>query len=188
MTTYNITITGFNFRGALQCAASQDVRYYLNGVHFDTENLKMVSTTGHYLFVCDLLECSDNLAELKPFTFERFKIPANILTVHLSLDSDDLTRCSVELVTKQGARSTMIINVIDGNFPNYKQVVQVYNTRRDPLITDFNINGTFLALVEKVFGKKIGVKMQFNDYNSAVTIVRNGDDEYNKQLVIMPMR
>ncbi|XKM13905.1 DNA polymerase III subunit beta [Orbaceae bacterium ac157xtp] len=103
--------------------ANQDVRYYLNGMLFETENnmLKTVATDGHRLAVCALpigqnipVSCSVimprkgvlELAKLVPDSDELVNV--QIGNNNLRITIDDFTFTS---------------KLIDGRFPDYKKVI-----------------------------------------------------------------
>lgn len=127
MFTLNIAKT--DVRAMLQFAAKKDIRFYLNGIHFEAgaNGARMVATDGHILGCADITR---NLAE--PVTqkqcgiiprevFEKIKKPkkGESQTVEITIDAKDVGGTfSVKdgFAVYQG-------ELIDGTFPNWRMIV-----------------------------------------------------------------
>jgi len=105
--------------------AQQDVRYYLNGMLWEVtpNQLRMVSTDGHRLAMCDLQ--SDSIEHSGQTT--QIIVPRKgILELARSLVNEDE---SVDVVFGQNhlqaktAAFTFITKLVDGKFPDYQRVL-----------------------------------------------------------------
>lgn len=103
--------------------ASQDVRYYLNGMLFETENnlLKTVATDGHRLAVCALpvgQTIPTNCSVIMPRkgVLELAKLVSdNEELINIQIGSNNLRVNLSEL--------TFTSKLIDGRFPDYRKVL-----------------------------------------------------------------
>ncbi|MFI4819023.1 MAG: DNA polymerase III subunit beta [Enterobacterales bacterium] len=102
--------------------ANQDVRYYLNGMLFETKDnyFNMVSTDGHRLSLCS--------------TFINKKLPFNssiiprkgIIVLYRMLDNNDnLLNINIGFnhILIKRKNYTFISKIIDAKFPDYKEVI-----------------------------------------------------------------
>lgn len=103
--------------------ANQDVRYYLNGMLFETENgsLKTVATDGHRLAICSL-----------PIGQEMSTTNSVIMPRKSVLELAKLSSESDELINLQIGNNNLRVNfndltftskLIDGRFPDYRKVL-----------------------------------------------------------------
>lgn len=105
------------------CMAQQDVRYYLNGLMFETlpGSLKAVAADGHRLALCETVLPASEIVEkqiiiprkgvmemARLLGNEEGPLEISISTNHIRLRQDDLVFTS---------------KLIDGRFPDYKRVV-----------------------------------------------------------------
>lgn len=103
--------------------ANQDVRYYLNGMLFETENnlLKTIATDGHRLAVCAL-----SVGQTIPATCSVIMPRKGVLELSKLVGDNE------ELINIQIGNNNLRVNLsdltftsklIDGRFPDYKRVL-----------------------------------------------------------------
>ncbi|MCE2573025.1 DNA polymerase III subunit beta [Motilimonas eburnea] len=102
--------------------ASQDVRYYLNGMYFETDGheLKSVATDGHRLAMCSvkLEQALQNQSIIVP--------RKGVLELIRLLDNDDqalqiqIGSNNIRAIT---AGFTFTCKLVDGRFPDYRRVI-----------------------------------------------------------------
>lgn len=103
--------------------ASQDVRYYLNGMLFETENnlLKTVATDGHRLAVCAL-----PIGQTIPTSCSVIMPRKGVLELaKLVSDNDELINIQIGSNNLRVNLSdiTFTSKLIDGRFPDYRKVL-----------------------------------------------------------------
>lgn len=104
--------------------AQQDVRYYLNGMlwELNPQQLRVVSTDGHRLALCDLQSDTINVTDSTQIIVPR----KGIIELARSLVNDEE---AVQIVFGQNhlrattAEFTFITKLIDGKFPDYQRVL-----------------------------------------------------------------
>ncbi len=104
--------------------AQQDVRYYLNGMFWELSpnQLRVVSTDGHRLALCDLKSDAINVSEPAQIIVPR----KGILELSRSLHNEE---ADVEIVFGQNHLRattddfTFITKLVDGKFPDYQRVL-----------------------------------------------------------------
>lgn len=103
--------------------ANQDVRYYLNGMLFETEDnlLKTVATDGHRLAVC-ALPVGQNIPTTNSVIMPRKGV---LELAKLVGDSDELINIQIgnNNLRVNLADLTFTSKLIDGRFPDYKKVL-----------------------------------------------------------------
>jgi len=103
---------------------NQDIRSYLNGLYFevDKDNIIVVATDGHRLSIGEI-EQKNNLSDKKTVILPR----KAVMELTKILNSDDSTEINIHLSDNYfylSSNNTIIASrLIDGNFPNYKQVI-----------------------------------------------------------------
>lgn len=118
---YLLTMTAFSM-------ASQDVRYYLNGVLFVLENQKIrtVATDTHRLACCEV-----SLEENIQATIQAI-IPRKTVKELIRLLPDDDTPVHIQLTDLQicftFGNVTFMSKLIEGRFPDYKRVLPTIDT------------------------------------------------------------
>lgn len=102
--------------GAKICRAKNDTRYYLNAFYIDVEGL-IVSTDGHRLF-CDNVKTNVDVGTLINI---KGREPAKFNYAEVDHDSSSVSfyDASCELI------STLPVEVVDGNFPNWRRVTAI---------------------------------------------------------------
>ncbi|MFI4847324.1 MAG: DNA polymerase III subunit beta [Candidatus Makana argininalis] len=102
--------------------ANQDVRYYLNGMLFETKNnyFNMVATDGHRLSLSSLLI-------KKKIPFNSSIIPRKgIIILYRLLDNNEILlniKIGDNHILIKRENYTFISKILDGKFPNYKEVI-----------------------------------------------------------------
>ncbi len=107
--------------------ASQDVRFYLNGMLFDISNqlLRVVATDGHRLSTCT------TQLETEGLTATQAILPRKGVLELQKLLSDDETLITVALaknyLTVQLEDTVFTCKLVDGRFPDYRRVIPTNN-------------------------------------------------------------
>jgi len=103
---------------------NQDIRAYLNGLYFElnAESLTVVATDGHRLSIGEVSQ-TNNLDEKKTVILPRKAVLE--LTKLLNKSSQDVAEIhlSDNYFSLIDSNTKIISRLIDGNFPNYKQVM-----------------------------------------------------------------
>lgn len=107
--------------------ASQDVRFYLNGMLFDIsqQTLRVVATDGHRLSTCS------TLLETEGLTATQAILPRKGVLELQKLIGDDDSLISFALaknyLTVQFEETVFTCKLVDGRFPDYKRVLPQHN-------------------------------------------------------------
>jgi len=103
---------------------NQDIRAYLNGLYFELnmDSLTVVATDGHRLSIGEVSQ-TNNLDEKKTVILPRKAVLE--LTKLLNKSSQDIAEIhlSDNYFSLIDSNTKIISRLIDGNFPNYKQVM-----------------------------------------------------------------
>lgn len=156
---------------AQACQATNDVRYFLNGVFFG-ENGDIAGTNGHVLAVTETgmpLFGQDTIIKVIG------RIPAK--SGDAEIDVEALT-----ITTSKGR--IFKFEIIEGKYPNYRAVIPAKVRRK--VSSSVEVNPNYIALAGKVFGGQKGwpwVRFSIGDYMSPIYFHNK-----NTKLVIMPMR
>lgn len=148
------------FRTVLPAVANHDARYTLNGVYLDFAKGRIVGTDGHRL----------HLAEMEKQERKGIIVPrraAEIMEKHLVLGT--LTIGKDNRFSSKLLHGTMTARLIDGNFPNYEQVMPLSS----PIRVEFNVKDML-----KVFEGALPIA---NEKTHAVKFVINGKIEVHAQ-------
>ncbi|CAC9435122.1 DNA polymerase III beta subunit (EC 2.7.7.7) [uncultured Gammaproteobacteria bacterium] len=103
---------------------SQDIRAYLNGLYFevDKNNIIVVATDGHRLSIGEIKQ-DNKLSDKKTVILPR----KAVIELTKLLDKDENTDIDIHLSENyfhlKTQNTTIISRLIDGNFPNYAQVI-----------------------------------------------------------------
>ncbi len=103
---------------------NQDIRAYLNGLYFevDQNSITVVATDGHRLSIGEIKQ-SNNLANKKTVILPR----KAVLELTKLLNKNDHNEVDIHLSEHyfylNSDNTTIISRLIDGNFPNYSQVI-----------------------------------------------------------------
>ena len=127
-------------RGVLACAGVRDVRYYLNGIHISDRYVE--STDGHRFARFPTPKVCNGPLD-GSVTVPRFKIPAPVVRVIITVDGDQL---EVFLLDKKGEEVSLILNPVGGKFPDLDTLMPTGTPDR---MLQVNINPRFLSEVIK---------------------------------------
>lgn len=140
--------------------ATQDIRYYLNGMLMQIEEnqLELVTTDGHRLGYtrAEIEECTGNI---------KIIIPRK--TIHelqkLLRESDDPVRVEVNdnQVVFKFSSLELITKIIEGKFPDYKKVIPVenkINLNLDSSRLQDALAGVSVLMSDKFKGVKVNLK------------------------------
>ena len=167
-----IKINRAEFLSALLCAATRDVRYYLNGVCVDSEGF-VVATDGHRMFVGKATTDQETVI----FSLKG-KVPAKF--DHVVIYTDDKSAVFVD--KNCDAVQTTPIEVIDGRFPDWRRV----SSYKEGKISAIGLDLQYLndaAKAAKYFGKR-RARIDMQDAGSAVHI-QLADGAF---MIVMPTR
>ena len=165
-------------KALLLFAAKKDVRYYINGIHFERSatGTVAVATNGHALAVARLDRDS---AEPASFTVPREHLDNVVKGAKggIDIEQTQLTQCA--LVSTNGR---IIVPLLDGKFPDWRRVVSAQQTGEKSYY-----HPDYHALVDKagqiVRPAKVGYLIQQN--GNAVGYCKISDDFH---AYVMPIR
>ena len=101
-------------RAALVCAATQDVRYYLNGIHITPDRIE--GTDGHRVACFKTPWGAADLDIIIP----KFKIPAPVQKVLIAVQGEAV---EIHMMDRGGAETITKLTAIDGNFPDVERIL-----------------------------------------------------------------
>lgn len=166
----------------LKVAPKQDVRFYLNGIFFDIEKQKAVSTDGHMMAVASIIAESDLESSVIVGLSDR-QIPAKTESVVIYQDH----AICFSLPGGIGERLKMMpIELISGDYPNWEKVT----THDKPNIEMDSqwFNPALLSRLTQVIHKDgAGVRLNFKGRWEAIHVKFSGSLECVDAFV-MPMR
>lgn len=167
-----IKINRAEFLSALLCAATKDVRYYLNGVCIDSEGF-IVATDGHRMFVGKATTDQETVI----FSLKG-KAPAKFDHVVINTESKSAVFADIN----GDAVQTTPVDIIDGRFPDWRRV----SDYKEGKVSAIGLDLQYLsdaAKAAKYFGKR-HARIDMQDAASAVHI-RLADGAF---MVVMPTR
>lgn len=193
--TKEITLTmipAHVLKGMLLAAAKEDVRYYLNGIYFDTAKGRLVATTGHVMIIAKMT-FEPNVKSVDPVIVPR----AMIETALKGAKSDALVAVEIGPRPQKGStsqvRSVRLITgatsvsgtEVDAKYPDYERVVpKKFNGETAQLNHEYvGTIGKALCLIAMGKSAKTPVSAQHNGTECAVFAA---DD--SAVGLIMPMR
>lgn len=171
------------FMAAQLFQANRDVRHYLCGVFISSEAL--VATNGHCMFYH---ERQNELSE--PLILRALeRIPAKAHTMQFKIETQGESFAFIRDINGILISST-VIDVISGNFPDWKRVA---NTKRADPEAVIGLNSSYLALVDKavklVGNKKYcGVEIHPGSANDQVHFKIESPELDPSNVIVMPMR
>ena len=119
-----IRIPGNIYNALRACSATDDVRYYLNGILVDVANQKLVATDGHRLFAypidaekseLDPESLDDKIVELP----RRKADAAGEIVITFTAEQTTITSFS----TTGRQKWVEVVAIVDGTFPDYAKVI-----------------------------------------------------------------
>ncbi len=142
---------------------NQDIRAYLNGLYFELnkDSLTVVATDGHRLAIGEIKQ-TNKLDEKKTVILPRKAVLELSKLLAKSTQTDVEIHLSDNYFSLYDTNTKIISRLIDGNFPNYKQVIPT------DLSNTIIINRTdFLSSLQQasifVEERTKGVKLVFRD-------------------------
>ncbi len=143
-----VTLTGQAYRAAFAVAPLKDVRYYINGIHIDTERGQVVATDGSIMYMNDVELGDDPGASL---IFEPARIQASVETVRIYRHDDHNVMLSVS--GPRTGTTTHICKLIDGRYPDYQAIIPKTGGQHR-LGMGFDVK--HLATLKQIFKKRAG--------------------------------
>ncbi|MDC9714897.1 MAG: DNA polymerase III subunit beta [Gammaproteobacteria bacterium] len=103
---------------------NQDIRAYLNGLYFevDKNNIVVVATDGHRLSIGEIKQ-DNNLPDKKTVILPRKAVIELTKLLDKDIDEDINIHLSENYFYLKTNNTAIISRLIDGNFPNYAQVI-----------------------------------------------------------------
>lgn len=158
----------------LKFAAKNDIRYYLNGIFFDTENSTLVSSDGHSMLTVEDHSISDACKPfIVPYDFLECLVKQNINWFDVYSKDQKETIIKVEL-----DNGTLTSRAIDGSFPNWKHIIPVTDNQTIVLkvgvIKQIKKQLSDLKKLDRLHKKKrpIGYSLSFfNDGSESVQLI-----------------
>ncbi|AUR82906.1 hypothetical protein NVP1029O_73 [Vibrio phage 1.029.O._10N.261.55.A7] len=188
-------------RAAIVSAGKDDVRHYLNGVHF-THN-RVDSTNGHVAY---LASGKSEIPSWFDSEFDKYdvivkllgKVPASTrqkCIQYAVFESDgDNNRMLVRYMNLYGEQIHIGHGeVVDGKFPNIPKLLASTRRSEKKLDDDIGFNSEYLAMPNQMLGKGLfnTVKFEMFSENTAgiATLMRSGIvTGYKESMLIMPVR
>jgi hypothetical protein len=167
-------------------SGKKDVRYYINGIHFDGKNGVIVATNGHGLTIANVTSYQDGALSDDAFTLGNDAIKAMIATKQFSFD----VTLDGDIVKVETYGQAFTFSKVDGKYPDYQRVVpsNAESTKMLPLI-----DANYMMIVEKQAKLQIGDGGLFKIQDIKQNLNRPHDSaiifEINERVktVVMPM-
>ena len=172
------TIKTNELKALLLCAAKNGVRYYLNGVHFESSANGMIAaaTDGHRLLCVNLpAENAPGIKNLIPRALIEAAIKTKSVYIEITIDAGNVTLAS--------AGQSISGSITDGVFPDYRRVIP--NSVSGIQGNDFN--NTYLVDFDKIGALIEGGKASVLQNGPGMSALVRFDNE-NAIGVIMPLR
>lgn len=161
-------------RGCLANVAKEDVRYYLKGLNITQTQIQGAdgNRLGRFNHGMDAIEFVGIIGA--------FKVPAS--TVKLEIVKNAGKSVTIHQWTKGGVKTSILIDYIDGTYPNVSKVIENLNSES---VGEIGIDAGLFWDIQKAVRAK-GCKLVFNRAGSGVTVVFSHIPKYGQ--IIMPMR
>ena len=174
-------MTGQQYRAAYECRANKDVRYYLNGIHINTEHDEVVTTNGHIMYVAKIEMIDESVHT--DFIFEGVKILASVTEVEVhEYDSESILLITID---RNFNKVQHVCKLIDGRFPAYKEVINSNGKNERKPYTEFSFDATYVNIIQKVFGK---VPVHFDSPNNNSAFRVSVGDTTKGLMIMMPCK
>jgi len=166
------------------CMANQDVRYYLNGLLFETSgnSITCVATDGHRLALMSS-ELSESLSE------QQIIIPRKGVSElqRLLTDSDD--GCEIQLnnnfLQAKFDHTTFSAKLIDGRFPDYSRVIPVIDESNKVMEADREQLKQALIRTSVLSNEKYrGIRFLLNENRLSLSINNPEQEEAEEELEV----
>ena len=172
------TIKTNELKALLLCAAKNDVRYYLNGVHFESSANGMIAaaTDGHRLLCINLpAENAPGIKNLIPRALIEAAVKTKAPTIDITIEGGNVTLAS--------AGQSISGSITDGVFPDYRRVIPESVSG----IQGNDFNNTYLVDFDKIGALIGGGKASVLQNGPGMSALVRFDNE-NAIGVIMPLR
>nr|MDA3806902.1 DNA polymerase III subunit beta [Thiomicrorhabdus sp.] len=163
--------------------ASQDVRFYLNGMLFDISNqtLRVVATDGHRLSTCSTELAIEGLEPTQAILPRKGVLELS----KLMGDEDTLIEFSLakNYLTVQLEETVFTCKLVDGRFPDYRRVIPTSN---DQFIqTDKEMLRSLLQRASILSNDKFkGIRLVLSNNLLAVNASNSEQDESHEDMAI----
>ena len=172
------TIETNELKALLLCAAKNDVRYYLNGIHFESTNNGIIaaSTDGHRLLCVNLpTEHAEGIKALIPRALIEAAVKTKAQVIDISIDGANVT------LTSMGQNVSG--SLTEGVFPDFRRVIP----EKVSGIQGNEFNNEYLVDFDKI-GKLVnGGKASVLQNDVGMSALVHFDNQ-NVIGVIMPLR
>jgi DNA polymerase-3 subunit beta len=172
------TIKTNELKALLLCAAKNDIRYYLNGVHFESSanGIIAASTDGHRLLCINLpSEQAEGIKALIPRALIEAAIKTKAPVIDIKIEGGNVTLSS--------AGQNVSGSITDGVFPDYRRVIP----EKVSGIQGNEFNNEYLVDFDKI-GKLVdGGKASVLQNDVGMSALVHFDNQ-NVIGVIMPLR
>jgi DNA polymerase-3 subunit beta len=173
-----LTIKTNELKALLICAAKNDIRYYLNGVHFEStpHGIIAASTDGHRLLCINLPnEQAEGIKALIPRALIEAAIKTKAPTIDVMIEGANVTLSSMG--------QNVSGSITDGVFPDYRRVIP----EKVSGIQGNEFNNEYLVDFDKI-GKLVdGGKASVLQNDVGMSALVHFDNQ-NVIGVIMPLR
>ena len=172
-----LTIKTNELKALLLCAAKNDIRYYLNGVHFEStpHGIIAASTDGHRLLCINLPnEQAEGIKALIPRALIEAAVKTKAQVIDISIDGANVTLSS--------AGQNVSGSLTDGVFPDFRRVIP----EKISGVLGNEFNNEYLVDFDKI-GKLVnGGKASVLQNSGCTALVKFGNPDVIG--VIMPLR
>ena len=180
----NFTLPAKPLKAAKRFQASNDVRYYLNGILVSTDG-KIVATDGHRMIVIESEEAksfeSDTIIKLYG------TIPVSAHKCHFHFIDENSGVVTMTNGHDMDTNKTMRFELVDGRFPDYKRVMP--KGKREA-VESIGLNLVYAGIagdaIKDLGLKFVTAKLCFYGQNNATLMKVRGIE--NADIVIMPTR
>ena len=184
MTNFSISQTKLKklFDKTHFCMANQDVRYYLNGLLFETSGNRItcVATDGHRLALMSS-EIIESLSE------QQIIIPRKGVSELLRLLADSDDSCDISLnnnfLQAKFDQTTFSAKLIDGRFPDYTRVIPEIDNTNKIMEADREKLKQALILTSVLSNEKYrGIRFLLNENRLSLSINNPEQEEAEEEL------
>ena len=172
------TIKTNELKALLLCAAKNDVRYYLNGVHFESTNNGIIaaSTDGHRLLCINLPnEQAEGVKALIPRALIEAAVKTKAPTIDITIEGQQVTLSSMG--------QNVSGSLTEGVFPDFRRVIPESVSG----IQGNDFNNTYLVDFDKIGALIEGGKASVLQNGPGMSALVRFENE-NAIGVIMPLR
>lgn len=142
---------------------NQDIRAYLNGLYFEInkDNITVVATDGHRLSIGEVKQ-KNNLDQQKTVILPRKAVSELNKILEKDSDTNIVIHLSENYFHLKTNDTTVVSRLIDGNFPNYAQVIPT-NYENTTIINRQDFLDSLQQVSIFVEERTKGIKLLFKD-------------------------